>query len=390
MLRVPPALAACLLAALLPGGAAARAGDSVSQRQAPGNPPVTIGLFLPDRTPEAPAGREALRGAELAVAAANRGGGIRGRPVQLAGASSDVPWSAATDALVRLIYDEHAVAIVGALDGRTGHLAEQIITRAKGQTVFVTPWASETTLTRIRIPWFFQMVPDDRRQGEALAREIFQVRRLRRAAALTEKGLDPESACAALESRAPAGAVVRFDAADPAARRDLEKRSAQGEFGAVILFTGAGAAGEAVRSLSRLPAGAPAVFGPLSLARPGFLGGEEAGPAEGTILLAPAGLWSAPAAAEFRRDFKERYSAVPTPLAAFSHDAVKVLVEALRKLPSPESDGLAETLAGIRTGGVTGEIRFDNHLGRDAAPIFVRVRGSELIPQGGAVPAGGR
>jgi ABC-type branched-subunit amino acid transport system substrate-binding protein len=201
-------------------------------------------------------------------------------------------------------------------------------------------------VTRIRIPWFFQMVPDDRRQGEVLAREIFQVRGIRSAAAWVEKGLDPQSAADAFEKYAPADAVSRFPAGDPAARQDLLARAGKGEFGAVILFAGSGAATESLR-------GTPAIE-------------------------------------EFRREFQKTYGSLPTLVAAYSHDAVKALVEALRKLPAPESDGLAEALAGIRTNGVTGEIRFDKRLGREAVPILAQVKGSELVPLATEVPAGRR
>jgi len=377
--RLPPVLAAALLAALVSGGAALQQDRS-----------VTLGLFIPTRGQEIPSGQEAFRGAEIAAARANRAGGIHSRPVRLVTASSDVPWSAATDALVRLIYDEGAVAIVGALDGRTAHLAEQVITRAKGQTVFVTPWASETTVTRIRIPWFFQMVPDDRRQGEVLAREIFQVRGIRSAAAWVEKGLDPQSAADAFEKYAPADAVSRFPAGDPAARQDLLARAGKGEFGAVILFAGSGAATDLVRSLSRNRSASPALFGPLALARREFLDGDSGRVAQGILLPGPESLRGTPAIEEFRREFQKTYGSLPTLVAAYSHDAVKALVEALRKLPAPESDGLAEALAGIRTNGVTGEIRFDKRLGREAVPILAQVKGSELVPLATEVPAGRR
>jgi len=377
--RLPPILAAALLAALVSGGASPREDRT-----------VTLGLFIPTRGPEIPSGQEASRGAGIAAAWANRSGGIHSRRVRLVTASSDVPWSAATDALVRLIYDEGAVAIVGALDGRTAHLAEQVITRAKGQAVFVTPWASETTVTRIRIPWFFQMVPDDRRQGEVLAREIFRVRGIRHAAAWVEKGLDPESAADAFEKYAPDGAVSRFPAGDAAARQDLLARAGKGEFGAVVLFAGAGAATDLVRSLSLSRSAVPAIFGPLALARREFLDGDGGRAAEGILLAGPESLRGTPAGEEFRREFLKTYGSLPTPVAAYSHDAVKALVEALRKLPAPESDGLAEALAGIRTDGVTGEIRFDKRLGREAVPILAQVKGSELVPLAVEVPAGRR
>ena len=93
---------------------------------------------------------------------------------------------------------------------------------------------------------------------------------------------------------------------------------------------------------------------------------------------------------EFRREYRETFGSLPTPVAAYSHDSVKALVEALRRLPAPESDGLAETLAGIRTGGVTGEIRFDKRLGRETVPILWQVKGGDLVPLAGAIPAGRR
>jgi len=377
--RLRPVLAAALLAALVSAGA------SPSSKQ-----PVTFGLFIPTRGPEAPSGLEASRGAGIAADRTNRTGGIHGRPVRLVTAASDVPWSAATDALVHLIYDEGAVAVVGALDGRTAHLAEQVITRAKGQAVFVTPWASETTVTRIRIPWFFQMVPDDRRQGEVLAREIFRVRGIRRAAAWVGKGLDPESAADAFEKFAPVRAVTRFPAGNPTARREVVERAERGEFGAVVLFAGAGEAADLIRAFAGIRPGGPDLFGPLALARKEFLDEDGGRVAEGILLPGPESRSAFPAVEEFRREYRETFGSLPTPVAAYTHDAVKALVEALRKLPSPESDGLAETLAGIRTGGATGEIRFDKFLGRDAAPILSQVKGGELVPLPRAIPAGKR
>jgi len=61
--RLRPVLAAALLAALVSAGA------SPSSKQ-----PVTFGLFIPTRGPEAPSGLEASRGAGIAADRANRTG----------------------------------------------------------------------------------------------------------------------------------------------------------------------------------------------------------------------------------------------------------------------------------------------------------------------------
>ncbi|MEK7800022.1 MAG: ABC transporter substrate-binding protein, partial [Acidobacteriota bacterium] len=229
-------LALVAMAAVAAGPGVALASRDVALAARGAGSPVTIGLFVPLRGPQAALGREVLRGAEIAVAQARREDGARGRPLRLVTAPSDLRWEASTGALVRLLYEEGAVAVVGALDGRSAHLAEQVITRSRGRAVFVTPWASESTLTRIRIPWFFSVVPDDHRQAAALAGEIFSGRRAGRAAAWVEEAFDCRAAAQAFVEAAPPGTVVRFSAGDPNGREDLAARIRRGEFGALVLF----------------------------------------------------------------------------------------------------------------------------------------------------------
>jgi branched-chain amino acid transport system substrate-binding protein len=202
---------------MLPAWAAATAGEgsgSAAERDAE-RQAITIGLFLPAGGSAAPIGAAVSRGAAIAMRRANQAGGVDGRPIRLVSADSDRLWDGASGELVRLIYDEQAVAVIGAVDGRSAHLAEQVITRARGAALFVTPWASETTLTRIRVPWFFRMVPDDRQQAEVLARDIFATRGLRRAAVWVGGEYDGRAAAAEFHRAAPAGAVKEYTADVP-------------------------------------------------------------------------------------------------------------------------------------------------------------------------------
>jgi branched-chain amino acid transport system substrate-binding protein len=66
---------------------------------------------------------------------------------------SEAPWGKASDQLVKLIYDEHAVGIVAA--GRNpSHLAEQLAVKAFVPLVAIS---SDTSFTNVNIPWIFRL-----------------------------------------------------------------------------------------------------------------------------------------------------------------------------------------------------------------------------------------
>jgi len=357
-----------------PGAADARAGA------------IIIGLLVPGSGLGAPEGRQVRRGAEIAAARANREGGVGGRPLRLVASGAERPWHAATGALVRLIYDEGAVAIVGALDARTGHVAEQVITRARGQAVFVTPWASEPALTRIRVPWFFSVVPDDVRQAEALVEEIFRAPRAGRVAAWVEDTLDARAAAEAFSRAAPAGTAAVFDADRAGSAEDLSERIGRGEITALVPFASPEAAADLVLRLRR---GGRQVdlFAPLGLAVAGFL--DRAGEAaEGARIVRP----SSPGSAEaeiFRREFAAAYGSSPEAPALYGHDAVKILAEALRRLGTDDPRRLAEVLARTSVEGATGAVRFDERRGREGAVALGVVRPERPAPAGGTARSRG-
>ena len=364
-------LAFVLMAAAAAGPGVALASRDVALAARGAGSPVTIGLFVPVRGPQAALGTDVLRGAEIAVAQARRESGARGRPLRLVTAPSDLRWEASTGALVRLLYEEGAVAVVGALDGRSAHLAEQVITRARGRAVFVTPWASESNLTRIRIPWFFSVVPDDLRQAAALAGEIFSGRRAGRAAAWVEEAFDCRAAADAFVEAAPPGTVVRFSAGDANGREDLAARIRRGEFGALVLFAAPRAAADLSSWLRRTGAGLP-LFGPLSLAVPEFLAHSE-GAAEGMLIVAP-GTGGTRAERAFDDEFARRHGVPPSSLARYSHDAVAAVVAALRQAEAGRAGRLEEALAATVIEGATGTVRFDERRGREGWPALEVVR----------------
>ena len=115
--------------------------------------PIRIGIFGPD------AGRQAA-----ALAAELERGGNR---YAITAISSDEPWGKASSALVKLIYEDEALALIAG-DRNSSHLAEQLAAKA---FLPVVALSSDRSLTSVNIPWIFRL-PVDTPMPEALRRVI--------------------------------------------------------------------------------------------------------------------------------------------------------------------------------------------------------------------------
>lgn len=326
---------------------------------------VKVGLLIPKQGIRADEGLAAKQGAEMAVAEANTSGGFGGRPFKLIVRSDDGPWGSGSKEIVQLVFEEGVWAILGALDGRSAHLAEQIVT--KGRVVLLSPWATDPTLTQINIPWFFRCVPDDRQQAVVLLREIFQVRRLERVATVAADTYDARVAAATFARMAaaagyPSPLQLSYEAAD----RDFQDLLTQIEragIEGVVLFGQPSPTAKLVQQM-RAHGMDQALFGPLSLADDEFL--SSAGPGlEGAVLVAP-GHWRTSRGKSFRRAFQNIYGCPPSAVAAYAYDGMGLIVEAVRRV-GLDREKIRDTLANTDyPQGITGPIRFDasgNRLG---------------------------
>ncbi len=124
----------------------ARAGESAASYVGPPVPdapagPLRIGLFGPDA---------AKLGSSAAVGRALEP--LKGRYI-LVPIESEVPWGKASDELVNLIYQQHALGIISA--GRNpSHLAEQLAVKAFVPLIAVS---ADKSLTSLNIPWIFRL-----------------------------------------------------------------------------------------------------------------------------------------------------------------------------------------------------------------------------------------
>ncbi|MBI4515595.1 MAG: ABC transporter substrate-binding protein [Deltaproteobacteria bacterium] len=315
----------------------------------------------------AAAAAEVGRGAELALQQCP----LACRAVTAAGAGQ---WSAGAGELVRLVYGEGVQAVLGPLDGRSAHLAEQVVTRGKGRFLLLTPWVSDSTLTRIKVPWFFRLVPDDRQQAAALLEELYGVRRL--AVVLAQSQYDSrvafETFARVLSARGAAVPQVIAVAENEANGDRVAEAVRAGDAEAVLFLQPAGAAARVVCQLRRAGVGLP-FFGPLALATTAFLAVAGEG-AEGMVLAAPAP--AGPAAERFRSEYIAAYGHEPGAAAAYGYDGARVLLAALQSDRAGASPRAA--LAATRCHGLSGWIEFDAAGNRAGPAPLARVTGGRL------------
>ncbi len=111
---------------------------------------IRIGLLIPDQQT-----LSAKHGAELAIRRANDKGGYSGKNFKLITRSVEGPWGAGSKESVNLVFEDEVVAILGSLDGRNAHLAEQVATKA--HIVFLSTRATDPSLSQAFVPWYFRL-----------------------------------------------------------------------------------------------------------------------------------------------------------------------------------------------------------------------------------------
>jgi branched-chain amino acid transport system substrate-binding protein len=128
---------------------------------------ISIGLLLPDQSYS-----EVAKAARLAIEEANKGGGYKQLKFELVIRTAEGFWGAGSKESVGLVYKDHVRAIIGHLDGRNGHLAEQVA--AKSHLTYVETFATEPTLSQAFVPWFMRVVPNENQQSAAILDQILR------------------------------------------------------------------------------------------------------------------------------------------------------------------------------------------------------------------------
>ena len=126
---------------------------------------ISIGLLLPDLSHTG-----IIEAAQLAIDQANVEPDSKDQEFKLVIRTAEGFWGAGSKESVSLVYEDQVRAIIGSLDGRNGHLAEQVAT--KSHLTYIETYATEPTLSQAFVPWFMRVVPNDNQQSLTILKQI--------------------------------------------------------------------------------------------------------------------------------------------------------------------------------------------------------------------------
>jgi len=345
---------------------------------------VTIGVILPLRGAHEAAGRALLEGAQMALDEEPASPLPGGRRLVLAARDESGPWGQASSEIVRLIFEDHAVAVVTSQDGDITHQAEQVATKIG---VPVLTLSSDATTTEINLPWIFRLGASDADEARAFAQHIYRQRGFKNVLLVAQGDHDGRVGSEEFEKaarRLNAPPPQRLEIPDaPAEWRGLLERAKSQAPEAIVLWTDSENAAKLlplVRQGKSLPevylsrkANALVTDGAEGACGSSVLGDED----QARIwVTAPRPAGACRAKQDFARRFYARTGTRPGSAAESAYDAVHIIAAAVRRA-GPNRARLRDALAaGMEFPGVTGNIAFDS-AGNDRSDIVVvPLRGS--------------
>lgn len=338
---------------------------------------IRIGFFAPDE-PDDPVGGPMLNAAALAVEEANAGGGFQGIPYRLVKRWAYDPWGAGSKEVIRLVYQDSVWAVIGSLDGSATHIAEQIVTKA--WVPLLSPVSADPSLTYIRIPWMFRLPPDDQKQAEIIVHKGIQALSLDKVGLITSTDHDGRTFAVEILAKMKAEQtppVFHFQLSLPNVDlNDIVQRVASFDPEGVIVRLPLAETLDLLEYFQNNEFHVP-VFIPWI---PGLPEEDLTKRYNGDIYhVQPFSGTGNSAYAAFARTYQKRYRTSPTPGAAYTYDAVNLLVQSLQK-SGLNRPGLRDAIAGIGDfQGVTGKISWDNGGGNQAEPVLRTLFGESAV-----------
>ena len=326
--------------------------------------PVKIGLLVPDSSHT-----ETIQSARKAIDDANRMGGYEGRSFELVVGTTEGPWGAGSKESVSLVYDHDVVAIVGSLDSRNAHLAEQVA--AKSHLTYLETSASDPTLSQAFVPWFLRLVPNDK-QSEALLK-VMEKKGGGTIGILIQEDYETRIAVksfteTALAKNGLGPANISVSGKKEEVQKVLRQiENAQLEHLLIPFYNEA-----SLNTIALLKEKMPELHIYGTLAFTSGLDREDPGP---DVLAVLDGMmmiysYSKEQDSEYHRDITSLYA----------YDGVSLLVEAIRK-GGLEGNSLMETLHRMKTeNGLTGPISFDEKGNRLGRLHFIRIIRGMRVP----------
>jgi branched-chain amino acid transport system substrate-binding protein len=350
---------------------------------------VNIGFLGPiQNNPESLYGLAMLHGTELAISQANAKGGYhptnasQAKLYELKVHSDSAQWGASSTEAVKMVFDEHVVAVLGSVDGASTHI--MLRESLKLEFPIMDTGTTDPTVTETRIPWLIHDFPDDRQQGYALAAAVFKERKLKRIGVIrTQSRYARVGVQKFFDEAKRLGHVpvleVKFERGDQDFSTQLRMLQNARVDGVVIW----GEVPEAAKILKQMRAMGmkQPVFGPSRLCYPQII--QAAGPAaEGLVTTAPLNptrsdaLWL-----DFQKDYRAKFQEEPDAYAAYGYDGMNLLIAAVQKAGLNRGkimDALRDH-QGKEHEGVAGPAQFDHTLNNIAPLSMARVEDGKFV-----------
>jgi branched-chain amino acid transport system substrate-binding protein len=343
---------------------------------------VTIGMILPLRGVREAEGRALLQAAQLAIDEEAANPLPDGRRLALAVRDESGPWGQASNEIVRLVFDDQAVAVITSPDGNIAHQAEQIANKI-GVTVLTL--SSDATTTQINMPWIFRMGPSDADQARAFARDIYQERGFRNVLLLVQTdhdgrvgGEEFERAARELHAPPPDRAEITSTAGGlETLAEQVSGRSPE----AIVVWSDSATSGELLPLLRRAKRSVPIYLCSKAVPSPGRSEDALPGVTPAPEVPSDAGTWTVTSAAsaqravreEFEQRYRARTGAMPSVAAAEAYDAVRLVAAALRRSGANRVRLRDQLAAGRKYQGTTGDVSFDTAGNARGDVVLVRL-----------------
>jgi len=339
---------------------------------------VRIGFFGPiEHSPEQVFGLRMLHGAQLAIEEANARGGYGGKPFKLMlhndydnwqaktvygddRSTDPAIWGAASNEIVKMIYDDEDWAMFGSISSESTHIALRVALKA--EIPIVNSASTDPTIPETYIPWYFTDLQDDRVQSLTLARRIFTELGLKRVAILRVNSRYGRFGVLKFRdaSRRLGHPVVieqKFLPGDTDYARSL-KIIQDSHADAIVLWTDEIPAANILKQMKALGM-KQRVFGSYRTIGPELLA-EAGDAAEGFEAVFPYDpTRKDPRWVEFNSSFEARFHEKPEQFASLAYDAMNALLDSVCKAGLNRAR-IHDALADIEEyDGVTGHMIFD-------------------------------
>lgn len=313
--------------------------------------PVKIGMLITDRSRA-----EVVDAARLAIDEANDGREPGGKRFELVVRTTEGPWGAGSKESVALVYEDSVWAILGSVDGRNAHLAEQVA--ARSHITYLETRATDPTLSQAYVPWFLRCVPSDDQQSKAILGDLSGPGEVPLAVLYTS-GYDSRMAlksfqriAAALED-GPRIIPIHMDSLTPL--QVLGELSHSKIHHLVITVHSPGSMEVASHAGKSVPGiriyGTHAFAAGIDPALPPGAAGETLKMVSANSLLNPEG-------ERFRSSYRNRYGKLPGIDASYAYDGMCLIIQAIQRA-WPERESVRDHLRQMHFSGVTGPISFD-------------------------------